>query len=302
MILKMQSITKITIPEMEQFNHSNMNAIKAFLLLFGHELQQLKTKYPVNNIDNLYGYKTFLLEKLLHNIHTYVIVVEECHDYVIALSILRTLIDNIAVYILIYRANTEEEVLLRHYLYIMDGIEQELRIHSKHPLRYTNNITKEEYEMLYKNLTNKIENLNISKQFCIKAIKKLSIYATYYKSIDRLIEKCNWKYKLLDKPTDKYSWAELHDILPSKHKCLYSDLCNHISQQVHGLSMSNLIIDTDNQDLYEPFSANVILILNFIHEFISHDFNADEAFLRDGFSSEELRACLSFYKNINFTI
>ena len=80
-----------------------MNTVKAFLLLFGYEVGRLKLKYPTNYIDYLPGYKTFIIDKLLHVVSTYIMVVEDCHDYATACTIVRTLIDSVSAYHLVYR-------------------------------------------------------------------------------------------------------------------------------------------------------------------------------------------------------
>ena len=275
------------------FGFSSMNAVKAYLLLFGFEIKQLKQKHPSNNINDLRGYKVFLLEKLMHSVSTYVMVVEECQDYIVASSILRSLLDGISVYHLIYHAN-KEEVLLRHYLYILDGVSQKLDIDSRHPLNRTDKITEKEYNFLAQKLSFMRNNLNQAKDFCIKAIENLEIYTSRKSLIERLILQRNWKFKSFENPKG-YKWSELHDLLPSKFHGLYSDFCDYLSQHVHGLSMSNLTIETANKDLYEPLSANVALVLYFIHSAMLKDFDVDLTFLTKGLlDSEDFRASLAY--------
>lgn len=290
----MKSTSKITIPELEMFGHSSMNAVKAFLLLFGYEMKQLKSKFPTNSIGHLHGYQVSLLENLMHSVSTYVVVVEESQDYLVASSILRTLIDGISVYHLIYHADTKDETALRHYLYILDGISQKLEIESRHPLRKTDKIKEQEYNALAERLSFMRNNLNEAKEFCYRAIRNLNIYTTRKATIEKLLYKRNWKFKSLD-DSKGYKWSELHDLLPSKFHRLYSDFCNYLSQYVHGLSMSNLTIDIEDKDIYEPLSDNIILILNFIHESMTHDFGVDISFLTTGLiESDNFRAYLSY--------
>ena len=290
----MQSVSKITIPELEMFGFSSMNAVKALLLLYGYEMKQVRQKYPSNNIDDLHGYKAFLLEKLMHSASTYIMVVEECQDYVVASSILRTMLDGISVYHLIYQAN-QEEILLRHYLYILDGVSQKLDIDSRHPLCRRDKITEEEYKSLVQKLSFMRNNLNQAKDFCIQEIRNLEIYPSRKSQIERLILKSNWKFKSFENPKE-YKWSELHDLLPTKFQGIYSDFCDYLSQHVHGLSMSNLTIETANKDLYEPLSANVALVLYFIHVAMLKDFEVDMPFLTKGLlDSEDFRASLAYY-------
>ncbi len=293
----MTNVSKITIPELEMFGYSSINAVKAFLLLFGYELNKLRQKYPSNSIDNIHGYKASLLEKLMHSISTYVMVIEECQDYIVASSILRSLLDGMSVYYLIYRADNREAILLRHYLYILDGVSKKLDIDSRHPLHQTEKITEEEYNFLAQKLSFMRDNLKEVKDLCIKRIRNLEIFHSQSKLIERLILKCNWKFKSFEDPTG-YKWSELHDLLPSKFHGIYSDFCDYLSQYVHRLSVSNIILETDNKDLYEPWSANIVLLLNLVHESMVNDFEVDVSFLTEGFyESPNYRAYCSFTIN-----
>ena len=290
----MQSVSKITIPELEMYGYSSINAVKALLLLFGYELSQLKHKYPINSINDLHGYKVSMLENTMHSIATYIMVVEECQDYVVASSIIRMLMDSISVYHLIYHADNEGEILLRHYLYVLDGAEQKLEIASRHPLQKTDKITEKEYEALFLQLSSMQNNLSQVKLVCHKEIRKLDIYNSHTTRIDNWINKALWKFKTFDSNTC-YNWSDLHDLLPSKFKKLNSDIGRYLSQYVHRLSMSNLVLDTTNKDIYESFSAQIILILNFIHESMVNDFGVDIQFLTEGFAqSVNFSAYLSF--------
>ena len=290
----MQSVSKITIPELEMYGYSSINAVKALLLLFGYELSQLKQKYPVNNINDLHGYKASMLENTMHSIATYIMVVEECQDYVVASSIIRMLMDSISVYHLIYHADDKEERLLRHYLYILDGVEQKLKIASRHPLQKTDKITKQEYDALFLQLSSMRNNLNQVKVFCYKEIRKLDIYNSHTNRIEGWMKNGMWKFKTFDNKA-YYHWADLHDLLPSKFKNLNSDICRYLSQHVHRLSLSNLVLDTTNKDIYESLSTQIILILNFIHESMVNDFGIDIQFLTKGFAqSVNFPAYLSF--------
>lgn len=290
----MQSVSKITIPELEMYGYSSINAVKALLLLFGYELSQLKQKYPINNINDLHGYKASMLENTMHSIATYIMVVEECQDYVVASSIIRMLMDSISVYHLIYHADNTEETLLRHYLYILDGVEEKLNIASRHPLQKTDKITEKEYEALSLQLSSMQNNLIQVTHVCHKEIRKLDIYNSRKIRIEGWMKNGMWKFKTFDNKA-YYHWSELHDLLPSKFKKLNSDIGRYLSQHVHRLSMSNLVLDTTNKDIYESLSTQIILILNFIHESMINDFGVDIQFLTEGFAqSVNFPAFLSF--------
>ena len=293
-------MAKITIPELKIFGYSSMNTIKAFLLLFGYEVGRLKLKYPTNYIDNLSGYKTFIIDKLLHVVSTYIIVVEDCHDYATACTIVGTLIDSVSAYHLIYHSETTDEVLLRHYLYILDGASQKLEILKRRSLHKTNKITLQEFQELSEQLSFMENNMKHAQDICVRKIKSLSIYKSYRREIEILIKDKNWKYINIEKTNSKntYSWAQIETLFPTKHRKLYSDLCAYLSNFVHGLSMSNLVFDIEDKDIYESLSANVALMLNFLHESMINDFEVDKDFLTDGFiESPNFHAYCSYIEN-----
>lgn len=293
-------MSKTTIPELKIFGYSSMNTLKAFLLLFGYEVGRLKLKYPTNYIDNLHGYKTFIIEKLMHVVSTYIMVAEDCHDYATACTIVRTLIDSVSAYHLVYHSGTTDEVLLRHYLYILDGASQKLEILKRRPLHKTDKITPQEYQELSEQLSFMENNMKHAQNVCIEKIKSLSMYTSHQQAIDALIKDNNWKYINIGKSNHKntYSWTQIEALFPTKHRKLYSDLCAYLSHFVHGLSMSNLIFDKEDKNIYESLSANVVLMLNFMHESMINDFEVDIDFLTDGFiESPNFHAYCSYMEN-----
>ena len=290
-------MSKIIIPELKRFGYSSMNTLKAFLLLYGYEVGRLKLKYPTNDINNPPEYKTFIIDKLMHVVSTYIMVVEECHDYATACTIVRTLIDSVSAYHLIYHSETNDEMLLRHYLYILDGTSQKLEILKRRSLHITEKITPQEYQELSDQLSFTKNNIMRDQDVCVRNIKSLSIYKSHQQAIDTFIKDCNWKYINIEEINHKnaYSWTQIQALFPTEQKKLYSDLCAYLSHFVHGLSMSNLVFDTEDKDLYEPLSANVAIVLNFMHESMINDFDVDRNFLINGFlKSPNFKAYCSY--------
>lgn len=122
----------------------------------------------------------------------------------------------------------------------------------------------------------------------------------HQQAIDLLIKENNWKFINIEKTNKRnaYSWTQIQAMFPTKHKKLYADLCAYLSNFVHGLSMSNLVLNKDDTDLYESLSANVALILDFMHESMINDFETDINYLTDGFiKSPNFRAYCSYLEN-----
>ena len=92
--------------------------------------------------------------------------------------------------------------------------------------------------------------------FCIKNIKERPIYDAHQQQIEILIERKNWKYKDLESPKASYSWKELYGMLNINTG---DEMFPYFSQYVHGLSVSNILLD-DKDDFDAPVSFATCLI------------------------------------------
>lgn len=201
-------------------------------------------KYHSNDIDDLYAYKTNILNKILKIIDTFYVVCEECHDTITSAAIMRTIVDNLALYNLIYHEKSHDEILLRHYLFILDGIEQKAN--------YYDTIMEGSYLSLLKNknmaihcqVENDIENLQTARTVCLQRIKLLPIYFQHQQLIENLLIKHHlWNYKNINTNNCKrneYRWTDMQSLLSRDFSAVIAKGCYFLSQYVHGLSISNL--------------------------------------------------------------
>ena len=201
--------------------------------------------YPLKIIDKL----TTMLTKLWK-------VINIDKDFYVANVVIRSIADNVALLFLIYNKDEGEIRILRHYLFLLDGIRSRLA-NLIIPIK-NDDITEEEYQKLVKQQEDFKSMLNGCKKYIIECITSLNIYNTNKLGIDMLMknkkgeEQYNWKFKTLNITpaqinTEKntYNWKSMYSEIKLPEKFFSSFL----SDYVHGLSMSNITIASDKQNM-----------------------------------------------------
>lgn len=197
------------------------------------------------NVGYLKGYVAHFCYIRLKSFDTMLKVVEMHHDHVSAKCLLRMLVDCMAVFRLVYLEPDEDQRLLRHALYVIDGCEKNLEI-----LPEALDISEgalPEIELQYYN--QKIQGDRDHRNRLINEAKKILTNSPLKKKDENAFEKIvkdrNWKFKNFDESTKSYSWTELYKMIdPAGIQNPFSFL----SQYAHGLSMSNLVITNKNAD------------------------------------------------------
>lgn len=201
--------------------------------------------YPLKVIDKL----TTMLTTLWN-------VIIKDKDFYVANVVIRSITDNVALLFLIYYKDEGEIRVLRHYLFLLDGIRSRLA-NIIIPIK-NDDITEEEYQKLVKQQEDFKSMLNGRKKYIIECITSLKIYNTNKLGIDMLMknkkgeEQYNWKFKTLNITpaqinTEKntYNWKSMYSEIKLPEKFFSSFL----SDYVHGLSMSNITIASDKQNM-----------------------------------------------------
>lgn len=201
--------------------------------------------YPLNIIDKLTTMLTTLWK-----------VINIDKDFYVANVVIRSIADNVALLFLIYNKDEGEIRILRHYLFLLDGIRSRLA-NLIIPIK-NDDITEEEYQKLVKQQEDFKSMLNGCKKYIIECITSLNIYNTNKLGIDMLMknkkgeEQYNWKFKTLNITpaqinTEKntYNWKSMYSEIKLPEKFFSSFL----SDYVHGLSMSNITIASDKQNM-----------------------------------------------------
>lgn len=197
------------------------------------------------NVGYLKGYVAHFCYIRLKSFDTMLKVVEMHHDHVSAKCLLRMLVDCMAVFRLVYLEPDEDQRLLRHALYVIDGCEKNLEI-----LPEALDISEgalPEIELQYYN--QKIQGDRDHRKRLINEAKEILTNSPLKKKDEKAFEKIvkdrNWKFKNFEVSTKSYSWTELYNMIDRAGK---QNPFSFLSQYAHGLSMSNLVITNKNAD------------------------------------------------------
>ena len=255
--------------------------IAQYPCILAHLQKEVSLLYNTINIPSDIDFKSYplkIISKIVQILNTLWNVICKDEDFFVANIIIRSLADQISSLLLIYNINNGEISLLRHYLFILDGIHN--RLSNIIVPRKDASITEEEYSKLIKQQRDFKTNLNGAKTI-IQKISLLNIYNTHKQNIEALKrnkkgeERYNWKFIKFDVPVtqinDKnntYKWESMYSLLnmPGQEK-FFSPFQ---SDYVHGLSMSNIEIEPNFQSMGTLTYITVKLmgcLERFIHNF-----------------------------------
>ena len=256
---------KITVPEITERFGSIENALCSIIRYCNVLIEKAKKVYPSASVNDIPGYALEFCRKILVQATTLVKVAHEQEDLITVYSLVRILADNVSTLKLIYDTEDVEEKVLRHLLYVMDGVSLRYDYLKDQPKPYDGKIPKETYDALYVQVQNTKDNDRGCINYCTNAIKARPDYLTKQQCYDKLIEYRNWKYKTIEKPKpkDAYSWKELYEKLDAKD---VGNMFSYFSQYVHGLSISKISLDSDEDyDIPMAFAFSLVgNIFNFL--------------------------------------
>ncbi|MBR2416722.1 MAG: hypothetical protein IKB11_08225 [Bacteroidaceae bacterium] len=261
----------ISTPELDERNLSYEEYFRVIHVLLRHEALYLRKIHPNKSIDDIKAYPLIIIEKIVKITGTLYSVVVRNKDYVVSNIILRSLADIISSMILIYTEPDLEIKKIRHYLFIMDGLYGRMK-NLPIDLKYDGKIQKEEYEQLKEQIDNAYNNYNEAYLLAKNEIQNLSIYKTHKQTIDILINNRKWKFKDISESNIKYySWTELYSYANLPVDSVFFSL---LSEFVHGLSTSNLLID-NTDETFEPIlsiaSSLIGKVLNLLNILYSNE-------------------------------
>lgn len=238
--------THISIPEYDERGLTYEEVFRIALIMTKHELIYLKELHPSECICDLEAYPLQIIERIVRTAYTLYSVIERDKDYVVANMIVRSLADSISSFILIYNEKDSNMRALRHYLYIMDGLNGRLK---QLPDNLMNNgrLCESEFDSLVKQIKEAKNNYESAFNFSANQIRSLIIYHDRKSIVDKLIKISNWKFKNLNSATASYKWNELYSFMELNSSSFFSLL----SEFVHGFSTSNFAYEED-QVTFEP--------------------------------------------------
>lgn len=270
--------THITIPELDKCGLSYEESYNVLLVILKHELPLLAQYHNSTSVSDIDSYILCNTQRIYKTASTLQTIINSEKDYVTASAVLRMLADSLATLYLIYKEENRDILTLRHYLYVIDGLSTRLRYMSR-DIQYDYKIKREEYDAIHEQYINSKRNYEDARTFCVSKIKLCDIYKGHAALIDKLIEYGNWKFKNLNSfnmKDNKYSWSDMYKKLTPFTK---DDNFSFLSDYIHGLSTSNLIIEED-EIVFEPIYSIAISLLGLLSKLIQINFGKELTLIR----------------------
>lgn len=270
--------THITIPELEERGLSYEDSFNVTIVSVKHVLLSLSKYHNSTFVDDIDSYILCNAKRIYKTACTLRTIIKSEKDYVTASAVLRMLADSLATLYLIYNEEDQDLLVLRHYLYVIDGLRTRLGYMSKE-LHYNNKIKREEYDAIASQFLNSKRNYENAKFSCIGKIKSCNLYKGHAAIIDKLIEKGNWKFRNLksfNMKENKYSWSDLYkQLIPFST----DDNFSFLSDYIHGLSTSNFITEED-ETVFEPIYSLATTLLGLLSNLILTRFEKEQSLIR----------------------
>lgn len=239
------------------------------------KLDILCSNYPACAIDNINGYRIGFLKKILNTIESLRVVIEISKDYPTSSAILRIIADHFASYFLIYKRSEGDESKLRHYLFIIDGMEDRIRGMRKINPQPNDIVSVERNNLIKTNMNSQMQESIKVVESCVKHIKNLHVYTEHQTLIDGFLSKPKdkWKFKTLDgydKKSPNFSWKKMYSFIYDNEDV--PTYFSYLSEFAHGMSASNLVFDI-TQETFTPIYVYAISLLGIIRDVVENDFN-----------------------------
>lgn len=248
-------MSKISIPELDSLGITSSEFLRMLNGMCELYLEKIAERYPSNSVDDIAGYVRQICSKIVKMSRTLEVVAGQEHDYVVSNSIVRSIADNMASLLFVYERDADEMVI-RHLLFVMDGVDSRLQMKLKRPLKKDGRISQTEFDALKQQIESAIENERGCIEYCENAIRGMKYYSKNSEQCEALIKQRNWKYDDINQPKHKISWEKMYNILKFRD----NDIFPFLSQYVHGLSVSNIIVPYSEDDFQPIWTFGVALI------------------------------------------
>lgn len=280
----------------KQFGYSIVNRYLHSLYIYMNTVQRICKLYQFAPVNFLKGYVAHSCYIRLKSFDTFLKVVVEHKDYVTANCILRMLGDCVAVFHLVYMEPDPDLRLLRHCLYVIDGCERNLTVLPGYTIK-EGALPEEELSEANKLINFNIEHRKRMMREVQEILDKSPLKILDNAAFSHIVEDRNWKFKEFKdykkKGNNQFQWRELYEQIDY---CDGFDLLSYISQYAHGLSMSNLIIELNEQNC-DGIIGEALGLLDRMNMFVLDFYSEDNLYILEGLKEPEIRdkilACYS---------
>lgn len=284
----MEKGPKYHIDGTEEFGYITINRFLYSFYLYKNTVKRITSLYQYASVNYLKGYVAHFCYLRLKSFDTLLKVILEHTDYVSATCLLRMLGDSVAVFRLIYMEPDKDLLILRHCLYVIDGSERNLEVL---PEKNINEDCLSEEELAELNKATQT-NRSHRQRLIREAQEMLDISPLKLKdkaAFDKIVEDRNWKFKEFKVykkiGNNQYKWRELYELIDS---CKGFDLFSYISQYAHGLSMSNLVIELDEQNINGVVGEALGLIMR-LHKYTMAFYPEEQRYILEGLLEPDMR-------------
>lgn len=274
----------------EEFGYITINRFLYSFYMYKNTVKRITDLYHDASVQNLKGYVAHFCYLRLRSFDTFIKVVCVHKDYASANCLLRMLGDSVAVFRLIYMEQGKDFLLLRHALYVIEGCEDNLKVLPE-KTENDGSLPEEEFKKSQETI---IFNREHRQRLMREAQELLDTSPLRQKdeaAFDRIVEDRNWKFKEFKEynpkkiKSNQYNWDELYELIGC---CKEFNLLSYISQYVHGLSMSNLVMEMDEQTINGVVGEAVGLIRR-LHEYTLAFYPEEQKCILEGLLEPDMR-------------
>ena len=273
----------------EKFGYSIFNRYRFSYYIYMNTVQRICKLYHYASVNDLKGYVAHFCDIRLKSFCTFFKVITEHKDYVTANCILRMLGDCVSVFHLVYMEPDKVLRLLRHCLYVLDGCERNLVVLPENSIM--SGLPEEE-----QNQANDLIRINREhRKRMMREAQELLDHSPLKqkdeKAFNRIVEDRNWKFKEFKDYNKKrikenqYQWRDLYEQID------YSgdyDLISYLSQYAHGLSMSNLVVQLDEQNC-DGIIGEALGLLDRMNQYVLEYFEEENLYILLGLFDPDIR-------------
>ena len=114
-------------------------------------------------------------------------------------------------------------------------------------------------------------------------------------AFDKIVKDHNWKFREFkvykNITSNQYKWSDLYDLIGC---CQNFDLLSYISQYTHGLSMSNLVMQLDEQNLHGVV-AEAVGLIDRLYVYALDFFAEENQYILEGLLDSEMSEKIRSY-------
>ena len=272
----------------QEFGYNPINRFEYSFHMYMNTVKRLTSLYQYASVQYLKGYVAHFCYLRLKSFDTLIKVVVEHKDYVSANCLLRMLGDSVAVFRLIYGEKDKDFLLLRHALYVIDGCERNMAVLPEKDIS-EGALPDNELEEANRQIRYSREHRQRLMREAQEILNQSTLPQRDKAAFDKIVEERNWKFKEFTfykkKGSNQYKWQELYDLIG---ECKYYDLLSYISQYAHGLSMSNLVIQMDENNM-NGIVAEAVGLIDRLHDYTLDFFTEEYQYILEGLLDPEMR-------------